>query len=75
MSECNFCTHTQRKLEAERVGNIISIRPAVGGGTDVFRHPPDVSIPKSYHHKEDPHDEHSQYFIGWYMKLGKRCEC
>lgn len=79
---CNYCILEEIKLETEKAGSTVYLRPSgFMGGTDVFVVPEGEKLPE----KEDmvqPCDEYpngneaySKYHKAWLMNISDHCVC
>lgn len=69
MSECNFCGNEKIKKEAKKKGLKVSYEKGMLGGKDVYVHPNGVDITTLSKVSKN------KYWICWFMRLGKKCEC
>lgn len=60
LTRCNYCTLRDIKRNAKIHGEVVTVRPAKGGGIEVATHKPD----------EDPDS-----FSVWFMELTDHCVC
>jgi len=73
LTQCNFCSLNWTKARAEREGKQVTILDGdfieMGGGKDVFVHPPGVDI------EALAKEEREKYWVSWKMIIPDHCCC
>lgn len=73
LTPCNYCNLNRMQARAKREGKRVTILAGdfveMGGGKDVFVHPPDIDI------KSLSKEERQKYWRSWMMAITDYCCC
>lgn len=76
MSQCNYCHLQKIKFRAKKQGMGVSVRQSdFRGGKDVYVHPKTIQIPRNHKYVHDMEEGIDKYWVCWFAKIGKSCEC
>lgn len=73
LTQCNFCSLQEVRRRAKKDGMRVTLRPGWDGGTDVFVHPKNVTIPQGQQH--DDSRFRKKYCRQWMKEIGEQCGC